>query len=56
MNIKILLILSALLIILGAILKITHTWEEGNNWIFISGYVFGFIYFVMRGKAKQKEG
>jgi hypothetical protein len=52
-NIKILLILSAALIILGAILKITHSLEKVNNWIFISGYFFGLIYFLMRGKMKQ---
>lgn len=55
MNVKSLLIIAMLLIIAGVILKITHAWDEGANYVYIAGLVFGLIYFLMRGKQKHKE-
>jgi hypothetical protein len=55
MNIKSLLIIAVILILTGVILKITHAWDEGANYVYIAGLVFGLIYFLMRGKMKQKE-
>ncbi len=38
----------AILIIVGAILKITHSMEPWNDWIFRTGLVIGFIYFILK--------
>jgi len=43
-----LLAFGAILIIAGAILKITHFFEPWNNWIFRTGLVVGFIYLVLK--------
>lgn len=50
MKVKSLLIIAVLLILLGVILKITHAWDEGANYVYIAGLVFGAIYFLMRGE------
>lgn len=43
-----LLIFGAILIIAGAILKITHLIEPWNDWIFRAGLVLGFIYLILK--------
>lgn len=43
-----LLVFGAILIIAGAILKITHVIEPWNDWIFRAGFVLGFIYLVVK--------
>ena len=43
-----LLAFGAILIIAGAILKITHLIEPWNEWIFRAGFVLGFIYLVLK--------
>ncbi len=43
-----LLAFGAILIIAGAILKITHFFEPWNDWIFRTGLVVGFIYLVLK--------
>lgn len=43
-----LLILGAILIIVGAILKITHLIEPWNDWLFIVGLAFGLIYLILK--------
>lgn len=55
MKIKSLLIIAMLLIIVGVILKITHAWDEGANFVYLAGLVFGLIYFLLRGKMNRDE-
>lgn len=43
-----LLIFGAILIIAGAILKITHLIEPWNDLIFRAGLVLGFIYLILK--------
>lgn len=43
-----LLIFGGTLIIVGAILKITHLVEPWNDWIFRAGFLFGFIYLILK--------
>ena len=50
MNKNILLILGASMIVVGAILKITHTFDPWNHWIFSAGFVFGLIYLVFKNR------
>jgi hypothetical protein len=50
MNKNTLLILGASMIVVGAILKITHTFDPWNHWIFRAGFVFGLIYLVLRSR------
>jgi hypothetical protein len=40
--------IGTLLIIIGAILKITHTMEPWNSWIFSTGIVLGLINSVFK--------
>lgn len=43
-----LLIFGSVLIIIGAILKITHSLEPWNDWMFRTGLVLGFIYLILK--------
>lgn len=45
---NILLIFGAIIIISGAILKITHLIEPWNDLIFRAGLVLGFIYLILK--------
>lgn len=46
---KVLIFISMIAIILGAILEITHTWEAVNIWILIGGYFIGAVYYLIEG-------
>lgn len=50
MNKNILLILGASMIVVGAILKITHMFDPWNHWIFSAGFILGLIYLVLKNR------
>lgn len=43
-----LLIAGTSLIVVGAVLKITHNLDTWNDWIFRSGFVIGLVYLLIR--------
>lgn len=51
---KILMFVSASLIIIGAILKITHTWDEANDFIFMGGFILTGVYYLTFSTNSQK--
>jgi hypothetical protein len=50
-----LLAFGSILIITGAILKITHTMEPWNDWIFRLGLVVGFIFLILKMRKTRIE-
>ena len=50
-----LLTFGSILIITGAILKITHLMEPWNDWIFRLGLVVGFIFLLLKLRKPRIE-